>query len=98
MFTTHTPRQTHENAPRIACNHGKENTRATSTDAPQAIGGEKKRDKIIKSFLDRGIIAQADKWVRDSDGKKRKLGGKHYMVGTPEKVKKYADELNTLDL
>lgn len=64
----------------------------------QAIGGEKKRDKIIKSFLDRGIIAQADKWVRDPDGKKRKLGGKHYMVGTPEKVKKYADELNTLDL
>ena len=64
----------------------------------QAIGGEKKRDKIIKSFLDRGIIAQADKWVRDLDGKKRKLGGKHYMVGTPEKVKKYADELNTLDL
>lgn len=64
----------------------------------QAIGGDKKRDKIIKSFLERGIIAQADKWVRDPDGKKRKLGGKHYMVGTPEKVKKYADELNTLDL
>ena len=37
MFTTHTPRQTHENAPTSPCNHGKENTRARSADAPQAI-------------------------------------------------------------
>lgn len=39
MFTTQTPRQTREKAPRIASNHGKENTRADSTDAPQAIVG-----------------------------------------------------------
>lgn len=39
MLITHTPRQTHENAPTSPCNHGKENTRATSADAPQAIVG-----------------------------------------------------------
>ena len=42
MFITHTPRQTHENAPTSPCNHGKENTRATSADAPQAnVGNER---------------------------------------------------------
>ena len=39
MFITHPPRQTRENAPTSPCNHGKENTRATSADAPQAIVG-----------------------------------------------------------
>lgn len=39
MFTTHTPRQTHENAPTSPCNHGKENPRADNADAPQAIVG-----------------------------------------------------------
>ena len=37
MLITHTPRQTHENAPTSPCNHGKENTRADNADAPQAI-------------------------------------------------------------
>ena len=42
MFITHPPRQTHENAPTSPCNHGKENTRATSADAPQAnVGGSR---------------------------------------------------------
>ena len=42
MFITHQPRQTHENAPTSPCNHGKENTRATSADAPQAnVGGSR---------------------------------------------------------
>ena len=39
MLITHTPRQTHENAPTSPCNHGKENTRADNADAPQAIVG-----------------------------------------------------------
>lgn len=39
MFTTHTPRQTHENAPTSPYNHGKENQRADSADAPQVIVG-----------------------------------------------------------
>ena len=37
MFITHPSRQARENAPRIACSHGKENTRADNADAPQAI-------------------------------------------------------------
>ena len=42
MFITHQPRQTRENAPTSPCNHGKENTRATSADAPQAnVGGSR---------------------------------------------------------
>lgn len=64
----------------------------------QAVGGEKRREKLITSLFERGIIAKTDKWVRDRSGKKRKLGGKNYMVGTPDKVEKYADEFNTLDL
>lgn len=42
MLITHTPRQTHENAPTSPCNHGKENTRATSADAPQANVGDER--------------------------------------------------------
>ena len=42
MFITHPTRQTRENAPTRPCNHGNENTRATSADAPQAnVGGSR---------------------------------------------------------
>ena len=60
--------------------------------------GEKRRREVISNLLECGEIAQTPKWIRDPDGKKRKPGGKHYMVGTPDKVKKYAAEFNTLDL
>lgn len=42
MLITHTPRQTHKNAPTSPCNHGKENTRATSADTPQANVGDER--------------------------------------------------------
>ena len=60
----------------------------------QAIG-EKRRDKVIKSLFEKGIIRQTSKWEIGNDGKKRKLGGKHYMVGAPDKVKRYEDEFRT---
>ena len=63
----------------------------------QAVGGEKKRNTIIKSLFERGIIKKTDEWEKGADGKKRKKGGKNYMVGAPDKVKRYEEEFDTLD-
>ena len=63
---------------------------------PEAQGiGEKRRDKVIKSLFEKGFIRQTDQWETGNDGKKRRLGGKHYMVGAPSKVERYEDEFRT---
>ena len=63
----------------------------------QAVGGEKKRNTIIKSLFERGIIKKTDEWEKGADGKKRKKDSKNYMVGAPDKVKRYEEEFDTLD-
>ncbi len=64
----------------------------------RAFGGVKRREAAIKSFLEKGLLAQTDKWLIGADGKRKKAGGRNYMIGAPSKVKQYADEFNMLDL
>jgi hypothetical protein len=64
----------------------------------RAFGGVKRREAAIKSFLEKGLLAQTDKWLIGADGKRKKAGGRNHIIGAPSKVKQYADEFNMLDL